>query len=446
MATTAQTLSGPWAVNVRGFLLMIPASTVLILFQENATQAPNGSWIALSILFQTLASGVWAFLVAAIARRITGRVPPVALVILWTGFGVTRGIVGGAVAATTGADPEWFYRIAFWTGLSFIWMPLMSYCLAKWEEYRELDARLAALGGELAEAERRRDETEEARARRLAAAIDDAIGPALEETSALLRSSDVDSESLSRIRTRLEELSERARSLATPTGAAPSGTPPRPSLVRAAVDFERKRPVFAGVLTAIVIAPFLIPDAYRGGGWNYVGEIVVAILVASATHIALSFAIGKARGTALRRIAAHRAATLLAGAAGGVTTLVLPWYPDLYFTPVALLSLLFMTAAALMSSAVALGITTPDLELTVAQRAAQVEEIESESRRADERVAARELTLISGPLSGRLASCAMALAFLADAGRDEDERARILAGVVAQVEIAARELRVAASG
>ena len=445
MTSTAEALSGPWAANVAGWAATTLLASAIVVVQEVATPLPGAGWVVLSVVVQLLASSLWGGAVAGISRRKFGRVVPVASALLWTGIGVTRGLGGALVASAAGLDPEWVYRIGFWTLVALFWMPLLTYALAQWDEHR----RMLALRADLAEAHlaARALATESAdeRTSRLAAAVDDALGPAFDEIRVALRADSTLGETqVIAIAARLDEL---ARQTAVFSASAAVPTVPRAagkvSVSQASRDFELGRPVLAAVLAAAAGAPLILPEAYRDDGWISVAESAVAIAVSTAVLVGVYGLLRPFRFSGAQRSLLSRVGVVVAGLAGAGALVVLPWEP---FQPRDLILLVAVPlvvsiAASATGTAVALGATNVELETQVSTERAALGELTNRIRAAEADDAARLETLIRGDVNGRVASCAFALGLLAHGGVPPESRDRVIAGVLDQLDAAAAELR-----
>jgi len=444
--TTAQALSGPWALNARGWLWAIVPTVGVIVAQEFATPFPSPVWVYASAALQMVAVVAWSIVVVALSRARTGRVVPLASGLLWVGGGVVHGVVGGGLALAAGAPAEWGYRIGFWVVASATWMPLLTYALAKWDERRRLLAERDALDDEIELATERAAEDADVRIARFAGAIDNAFTPALEEIRAQLRENGarIDAATAQSIAGRLDELAARSAAFTAVEPVVADVRPPRRvSVAAASVDFELDRPVTAALLVAALTAPPLLPEAYRSGGWGDAAEMGVAILVAVGV-LTGSFAVLRPRwfdGPA--RSLLSRIAVVVAGLAGGLSLLLLDWHVDrpVQLVLILLVPVLVAIAASMTSVAVALHETNAELAAHARADRKALADLAERIRLVDELSTARLTTLLRGEVNGKLAACAMALAFLSNGAPDDATRADIVAKVLSQLDAAAEELR-----
>lgn len=444
MTSTADALSGPWAANVSGWAVTTALASTVVVVQELVTEFPHPGWIALTLLLQTAGATFWAVAVATLSRRRYGRVVRTAQVLLWAGIGVVRGLIGGSVAAAAGLDPEWIYRVAFWTLASLSWMPLLTYALARWDEHRRLLAGRAALGLAVDDATARAAESTGARAERMSRAADDALRPAIDEIRAGLRENAALEPAEARaIAARLDELASRTATFTAPSAITVPRVTGRVSVQSASREFELGRPVFAALLAAAETAPLMIPEAYRDDGWTSVAEVVVAIVVSTLVLTGVYALVRPARFTGAQRSVLSRIGVAAAGLAGAGVLTLLPWDPFQYSDLALLLvfPLVFATAASATATAVALDATNVQLQAQVAGERAALDELATRVRLADEEAAARLELLVRGEVNGRVASCVLALGMLADGALPAESRERVITGVLAQLDAAAEELR-----
>jgi hypothetical protein len=447
VTSTAEALSGTWAANLPGWAATTALASIIVVIQEIATPLPDASWIAISVLLQIVVSSFWGTIVAGISRRRRGRVTLPAAVLLWVGLGVTRGVAGGIVASAAGLDPEWAYRIGFWTLVALCWMPLITYALAQLDERRRLLAVRSGLAETFDAATARAAESAGERSRRMSRAVDDALGPALDEIrSALRESPTLDEPEVAAIAARLDGLAARTAGFtaSAPVVGSPRSTG-RVSVGAALTEFEMRRPVFAALLAAVDTAPLILPGAYRDGGWPDVAESVVAIAASTAALIGLYSVLRPFLFAGRLRSTLTRVGVLGAGLTGTTLMILLPWDP---FGPqdhilIAAFPIVFWFAAAATGTAVALEATNTELGTRVEDDRVAVGDLAALVAASEQETAARLETLVRGDLNGRVASCALALGLLADGAVPADSRQRVIRGVLEQLDDAAAELRTA---
>lgn len=445
MTSTAEALSGPWAANLPGWAVSTGLASLIVVTQEIATPLPHAEWIVLSVLLQLVASTLWGVAVAGISRRRFGRIVPVASGLLWAGIGIIRGVAGGVVAAVAGVEPEWAYRIGFWTLVSLCWMPLLTYALAQWDEQRRLLAVRADLATALDAATARAAESDEDRRHRMSQALDDSLGPAIDEIRAALREHPtLDEPDVGAIAARLDELADRtANFAASPPLLAPPRATGRVSVSEAANEFELRRPFFAAALAAAVTTPLMLPEAYRDGGWPATAEFVVAIVTATLALVGLYAAMRPFLFAGALRTTATRVGVLVAGLAGTGVALLLPWDPfgaDDHVL-LAVFPFIFWFAAAATGTAVALQATTAELGERVGSDQRALHDLASRVLAADEEAAHRLETLVRGKINGLVAGCAFALGLLAHGDDPRASREGVIAGVLQQLDAAVAEVR-----
>lgn len=440
MLSIRDALTGPWAISWFGYVNSILPAGFVIVIQELGTEYPRpaAAWIFASFLLQTAAVGIWGAVLATVSRRLLGGTPLPVIATLWAGIGILRGVVGGAVAAVAGLDPEWVYRVAFWVAVTAVWMPLITYAAGKADERRRLLALRESLDSGLADARARRDESDAARAHRIGLAIADAVGPALDEVRAQLR--DARDESLDAVRDRVAAVARSVRELVV-APPAPEMPLPRPaSVMRAFAEVETRRPWFSAMLGSVAAAPFLLSEALRDQGWTYAVEVLLGLLIATASFAGAVSAIGsRFRGSALARVTQSRLLLLSAGGLGAVplaAAVATPGegrdWPVLLAFP-----LVVFTAVGILNTVIALHESNVDMTAEIRAREAAIAAIARQNSDADARAAARYAELVTGELSGRLASCAMAIAFLAEVPPESPERSARVAALVEQLDAAA---------
>lgn len=446
MKSISDAFSGPWAANVRGWVLTSVLASVVVVMQELATPLPHLGWIALSAVIQAAAAGLWTFAVAGLSRLRFGRVIPVASGLLWVGQGVTRGVGGALVAAAAGVDPEWGYRLAFWVLLSLCWSPLLNYALAQWEEHRRLLSLRAALARSLERAAHRDAESAETRTRRLAEAVESSLGPAIEELRAgLLESAtSMDADIAASIAARVDDLALRTAAFTSAPPPEPPATAPGIATVReASLAFELERPIFAANLAALATAPLLLPETFRVAGWVGLGEAALAILASTIVVAGVFLVLRPSRASAAVRSLLSRVGVVAAGLVGTAVLATLPWEPvaarGVIF--VVLYPVAFAVAASTVATAVALHTTNDELQASTEHARDELAMIHARVARADEAAATQIVELVRGEINGRLAVSAMALGFLAGGETGTRSRADVVNTVLAQLDEVAAELQ-----
>jgi hypothetical protein len=449
MISPRQSFAGPWAASPLGWLWMTPPAFLLAIYFEIGTELPDPGWIVLSAAAQLAASALVGALIAASSRALTGRVTLFASLLLWVGLGAACAGAGAATAIAAGVDPEWAARMAFWVAVSCTWMPLLTYCLAQWEERRRLVGLHRDVTAALAAFDRHTSELAATHAARIAEAADDALRPALTEIHAVLHdtSATLDSVAIGSLRQRLDVLADRAVRLEIqPQHPEPDWGRPA-SVGEASADFEIRRPLFAAALTAAATAPFLLPAALRGGGWGEVAETGLAIGAATVGFAVWLVLLRRLPASSRPRLVLGRIGGLLAGSIGSAILVTVPWQPlDASHVVFALaLPVLLSTAASSITAAVGLAAGNEELDAATDREQRRLARKRRDAERADALAARRLLTLTRGELNGRLASCALALGLLATGGTAPARRAQLLIDIRAQLDAAVAELIVAPS-
>lgn len=445
MTSTAEAFSGPWALNARGWLWTIVPTAAVAAVQELSTGYPAGSWIAASAVLQVVAVAAWSIGVIGGSRLLFGRVVPVASVLFWAGGGIVHALVGGGLALAAGLAPEWDYRLGFWIAASVIWMPLITYALAQWDDHRRLLGQRNRIEREIRAATERAAEDAGSRGERLAAAVDNAITPALDEIRAQLRDNGagIAPATAREIATRLDALARQTADFATVDAATAETAPRTTTLATASIEFELRRPVLASLFTAAVVAAPMIPEAYRMGGWQSAFQMAVGLLISTIVLYGAFAVLRPLTIAGATRSLLSRTGVLLAGAIGGAAFLLMDWDADPLADVVLalLLPVLVVIGASTVATAVALRDTNEELEVHAAADRTALDELTRRMREVDERSAARLTTLLQGELNGRLAACAMALAFLGSGSLGDSSRDGVIAHVLSQLDAASEELR-----
>jgi hypothetical protein len=449
MITARDAFAGPWAANLRGWLWTAPPAFLLAMCFEIGTELPDPAWIVGSAAAQLAAPALVGALIAKSSRALTGRVTLFASLLLWVGLGAAYAGAGAAAAIAAGVDPEWAARMALWIAVSCTWMPLLTYCLAQWEERRRLVGLHRDVTAALAAADRHESGLAGARAARIAEAADDALRPALDEIRAVLHdtSATLDPAMIESLQQRLDVLADRAARLEIqPQHPEPDWSRPA-SLGEASADFEIRRPLFAAALTAAATAPFLLPAALRGGGWSEVAETALAIGAATVGFAVWLVALRRLPASSRLRLVLGRIGGLLAGSIGSAILVAVPWQPldASHVVFVLALPILLSTAASTITAAVGLAAGNAELDAATRREQHRLARKRRDAERADAFAARRLLTLARGELNGRLASCALALGLLAAGDTAPARRAQMLIDIRAQLDAAVAELMVAAA-
>lgn len=274
-------IGGPYAVTVRGLLLIALPSILPNLVYDPATSGgPVGLW-ALVGLCGTAGGGVVYLLLGAIVlpQRHRPARPWVALGV-FACAGVTRGVIITAMSASLGLvpAPQWGFRIAGATVLAMCWFSLAAIIIDAWSRNQavldELSDREALAASQRANAESRLRQTRER--------INDTLVTRLVELTSLLTAvAQRESDPLTARRiasamhaTVADVVRPLSHALAAPElGAGPPGTGrPRHLSDRArrwfrsiAVDALTTDP-YHPVITALVVTPSAFPAAVRAGG------------------------------------------------------------------------------------------------------------------------------------------------------------------------------------
>lgn len=416
--TTRAALGGPWAANLRGTVLLFPPSLVLVVLQESTTPYTSWTFPVISALAQ-FSAGFMPVLVAILVRR--GRADPLPLTLcfaVWITTAVIRGVVGGLIAqAVVGVDPDFAGRIAFWVTLAVLWMPVFTYALAQWEHRRmllgALDVEVAKLGAEIERGERVTGELRH----RLVTTVRDAVSPVIDEIRRSLAAiaPEIDPDTLRSISGRIAIVAADAARIVDNTGHARRrhiAESPHVAKTRA-MYVTVSSPVVTATLTGLLIAPLTVPLAFRESLADG-AEMIVALFTIAAT-LAIAFEVRKRRpershGSGLVYVFTTSA---LAGLAGSLTLVVLPWASMESLATVLALVLpigLAMCGASIGSIS---GVAAANRELAARIDSVRADVTHFATRSdADETLVRQQLAaVLHGPVQGRLSACVMALNF-----------------------------------
>lgn len=304
-------IGGPYAVTVRGLLLIALPSILPNLVYDPATSGgPVGLW-ALVGLSGTAAGGAVYLLVGALVlpQRPRPARPWVALGV-FACAGVTRGVVIAAMSASLGLvpTPQWGFRIAGATVLGMCWFSLAAIIIDAWSRNQavldELSDREALAATQRANAESRLRQTRER--------INDTLVTRLVELTSLLTAvAQRDSDPLTARRI-AHEMHATVAEVVRPLSHALALTDSSPGPAAAGRSqhlSERARRWFRSiavdaltidpyhpVITALVVTPSAFPAAVRAGGLligiasvTALGLVVYSVLAIArrvhATHL-----------------------------------------------------------------------------------------------------------------------------------------------------------------
>ncbi len=264
-----EALGGRWVANLTGWILLLIPTTLFVIVQESPTQFPDFSYVIGSALAQHLVSLPPIVLVALLLRR-RRLLPLWWSFLLWSLIGVTRGVVGGIIAAPY-SDPDYVLRIVSYLALALVWMPITVYLLAQLDHRRGLVRALATATRMRDEARLRAERSTEEIRQQLIATVAGVVGPVLDEIRQSLRAATgaITPDQLKAISERLSRVtadSARTVERLTPERFTHRLTARRPAVpVFAALDFERRRPLLSGILTGAALIALFVPLALRLG-------------------------------------------------------------------------------------------------------------------------------------------------------------------------------------
>lgn len=447
MISLPDALRGRWASHPLGWLLLLVPNAALVVLQETTNGFPSIGLVLLSALIQHVVAG--GFLVGAgiLALRALRTVPVVLVYSIWTASGVIRGFLSGWLAVEfAGGEPEYLYRIAYWTIATLVWMPLFTYLLAQLEFRRQLLAQSERLHTRITRAESREKQSVDERAAELVTAVRDTVAPLIVEARNILAlAADRDSTmSLEPISAKLEVIASTARSVvdraAAPDEAA-TLAPARWSPVIEALAFARARPFYSSVLTCIAVVSLFLPESLREDG--LAGAVVhTGAVVAGGVVVTLGLLLAR---LSRHFTAMHAAAIFVAGAAMTQAFLLVidvhsPNERD--WALVIAGPLAFTAAAAMLSSAIGIGLGNLKLVATVVEQSARLTELTDRSLAREAEITLKVSELLHGPILGRLSACIMALNFyLAESEESRGlRRDATTTGVLAHLQLVADDL------
>ncbi len=448
MVSPAEAFGGRWVSSPLAWLLLLFPVMLLVVVQEAMTPFPSALYMLGSALAQhTIASVVSILLLTALRRR-WPVVPVVAAFVVWIIAGVLRGLVGGIIADLfAGIDPDYAYRIIYWVVITVVWGPLLTYVFAQAEMRRALSTELATVTESIHGERERGHRSVNRLTNELVASVRDAVRPLVADVRSRLELAAAHDQEmpLESISERLEFISHEARSIIDhPRYPEPEAvarpTQPSSPLVES-LTFDRSRPIFASLLTAVALSALVLPDAVHAGGAREALEATIAVLAGAATMLLCLLLARRARTFT----AAHAALIFsLAAAAAVGSMLVIENYP---ISPRDLSLLLalpigFILSAATLSAAVGIAIANLNLLARLDEQQSELDELRNHSRAREERIAAQVNEILHGPILGRLSACVMALNFfLAEPDHSRGLRRKATTeGVLAHLELITHDL------
>lgn len=449
-------LTGTNSISIAGWLGTLLPATVLVVVQEATTPYPTVVLVLASALLQHAADGVLAALALAAQRTFSRMDRLLIRLLLWTAIGVSRGLIGGAWAASfADVAPDFGHRIVFWLLVTWVWMPTLGYTLAQLDARRGLLGRREAERRALVEAGEHDDARQDDLRQRLLEAVRASVTPAVEEVRVrLLRlDSGLDPTTTREIGARiggiLDETTRIVRGLGRPaSGGIPTPQPRAP--IWAALSVTQRRPFRAAGVMTVGMATLLLPEALRVGGPTDALSVAAGIAASVSVVLLAAFVERRIPVRSLRaQVAAFVARVIAAGAAGAATILLLgdPERTDVRLAAI-MLPLVAGLAAAVVPTIVGIRRANDLLRR-------QIEELTEERRLLDrcaaadeERVRSHVSHLLHGPIQGRLSACAMALSFhgAAESPPDPERTAYITTSVLDHLEAVERDLESLAGG
>lgn len=446
-----EALGGPWAFNLTGWLILFFPSTVLVIVQESATGYPHFGLVTLSAAVQHLVAGAISLPLATLLRRGGNPLPVWFSVAIWSGIGVARGLVGGAMASVfAGADAGFALRIAAWLVVSWVWMPLFSYTAAQGQHRRAL---LGALDG----AVQRRDAARVLRQRtgedireQLITTIQTAVTRTIDDIQSGLAQSQarLDADHFRLLGERLASVSRQVGSvvgqLAEPAATEALLPPKTGAPLISAFTFQRRKPFLSSSLSVAALIAVLVPVCIEIKGMAFLTDVALAMVAAMLTLVLGSRIVPSGLERLYRQIAWVVARYGPAGLIGGLVLAVLRW-DDLDLTTT--LFILMLPGAISFSAVVvsgAVGLAAANRQVIRSFNRIRLEREADEAEAAiEENIIREQLSqVMHGPVLGRLAACAMALNFhAAEVDASPTERTeQVVMAVAEHLDAAAADL------
>lgn len=449
--STRDALGGPWAANLRGWLALLLPATLVVILQEANSGYPSFALVLLSALAQHLVAGIVVFCAAGVIRRRTSRIPLAASLAIWISIGISRGIVGGLMAASlAGAEPQFPARIMVWVGVAVIWMPAFVFTAAQLDHRRLLLAEHLHQSRLLTQQRMRGSESAAAWGDGVILVLRNSVGPVIDEIRMSLTAlaPRLSTDAMKSMSERLARLSDDAEKLVNDvsngTRPAAGNSPPRVTWSQA-LRFTQRRPWLALLVGAAAMAAVLLPTAYAAHRPPLAFDVALAI---AASVAVMAIAILANRLLPLRRRPAglpRVALVYLAAGLGGSTVLAVTSlvHDDLFRVTLALIwPAIVLTAAVLVpvttGVAGANSVLVGQIQRIVSERHSLDEHYESRDKQAREHLSA----VLHGPLHGRLAACAMALSFLSteEVEADREQMAFVTNAVIEHLASASADL------
>jgi len=420
--TVRQALGGPWAANFSGWAILFFPSTFLVFLFDYRISELSSIEVLLIAVAEHLAAGLTALVVAFIFRKRYGNFTLPVSFTLWILIGVTRGTVGAVlVELWAGADPQYFWRIAFWILIACVWMPLFVYTAAQWEHRVTLTATKSLLEALRDEERKHSIEPADHVHKRLIAAVQSAISPVVEEIRRSLEvvSNGIDPIAMRRIGDQLAAVANEASAIVsgkldTHAGHSEITAGNRITAFHAAIDFERQRPVLASVLTGIALATITLPIGLASNGLFGLGAALAATGVTTAALLlrALVNVLVQPHGYKFRGLVVL---VIYAGAGllGSLTVIVVSSGRLTHENGLLVFLLPFASVllSSLITGTVGLSAANQILVDDIAELDHERHDLEIIAQVTEERVRKDLATLMHGTVQGRLSACVMALNF-----------------------------------
>ena len=441
-----EALSSRWATHPVVWLMMLPASTLLVMLQELEPGTPAPRWVLLSALAQHLVEGILVVGGGALLRR-GRRLLPVGLVAgLWFTAAVTRSIVGAAIAvALDGREPELIFRLLSWSVTSAAWVPVTVYAVAVLMQRRRTLGELDGIEQQISVLRERELRTSETTRAYLLSSLRETVVPVLDDLQSTLASTrhSMSSATAAEMSLRISQVHDRVLTVVDEVGRFPlAATAQRPPRLGRLLDVPPDRPWSTALLVGLSTLALLLPPAVMA----YTLPTILELLV--ATGLA-ALALGAVAATLARWPipgAPAPLATFAAGVIAVATALVVMLSGGI--DPVTenglqldpLLAMSLAVGNVLYRAALTVAGANEAAESLHSYRTKELDALQQRYELVVAQERARLAEIMHGPVQGRLAACVMALNFHAGPDAEPTAAAAITERVLDHLAAASRDL------
>lgn len=435
--TLREALGGPWATHWGLWVALFLPTTLLVVLRESVAGFDSWWWPLVSSLLQHLAVGLIVLGGGALARRRFAALPLRVVSMLWAAAGISRGLIGGALAETVaGADGEYLERSLVWLLGTVVWVPLVIYTAAELDRRRLLLGALDSTTALIAEQRTRAGETGDEVRRSLETAVRETLEPALGELVASLESSRVrlSASALAELSLRVSQLHDHTADLLEATPTTPEQSVTTRSSVRRAFDVPPRLPWLIAALTMLSASAVMLPDVWRVFGGAAALELWVSIVAASVVIGVIPWLVSViAPESAAAR---NQRMTVIACASGIALAVVVMLTSGIDsvtqngLTVVPLLAICLAIACAAHVGALVLAYANREAAEQLDLQSSQIERERQAHRELVNRERRRLTELMHGPVQGRLAACVMALNFTATTELPDEQSSELADSVL----------------